>query len=159
MVEIAERAVDRRLARPDRESVPPEAVRAAAATGRRAAGQRLARPPLLVLLSGAIVLGFVLFDAPAAVRAVPVLTYLAVVPGLACVRLVRLRDRLTELIVAVALSLALGILVAEVLLQLGWWSPAWGLAVLVVIASLAASVELGRDRGWTVRLPSPRRRW
>src|SRR5258706_462717 len=74
---------------------------------------REAWPPLLVLLSGAVVLALVLLDAPTSVRATPVLAYIAVVPGLAYVRLVRLPDRGMGLLLGVGLSLALGIVVAQ----------------------------------------------
>lgn len=102
-------------------------------------------PPLVVLLSGAVVLALALFDGPAAARGVAVLAYLAVVPGLAWVRLIRLPDRLTQVVVGVTLSLALGILVAQAMLVLGRWSPPLGLGVLVIVASLAAGLELARD--------------
>jgi hypothetical protein len=101
-------------------------------------------PPLLVLLAGVGVLALVLLDGPDAVRAVAVLAYLAVIPGLALVRLIRLPDRVTEFVIAVAVSLALGILVAQAMVQLRRWSPLLGLCVLVTVASLAALLELLR---------------
>ncbi|GAA2344952.1 hypothetical protein GCM10010170_030840 [Dactylosporangium salmoneum] len=102
-------------------------------------------PPLLTLLAGAGVLALVLLSGPATVRAVAVLTYLAIVPGLACVRLIRLPDRLTRFILGVALSLALGVLVAQAMVELRRWSPTLGLCALVAIASLAALTELVRN--------------
>jgi energy-coupling factor transporter transmembrane protein EcfT len=115
---------------------------------------REAWPPLLVLLSGAVVLAVVFLKAPTAVRAAPVLGYIAIVPGLACTRLVRLPDRFTEFVLGVGLSLALGILVAQAMVYLHRWSPPLGLAALVVIASLAASAELYRGPRRPRQLPS-----
>jgi hypothetical protein len=100
----------------------------------------------LVLLWGAAVLALVLLDGPAPVRAVGVLAYIAIAPGLACVRLIRLPDRLTQFVVGVALSLALGILAAQAMVYLRRWSPLLGLCVLVVVASLAALIELAQNR-------------
>lgn len=102
-------------------------------------------PPLLTLLAGLGVLALVLLNGPATVRAVAVLTYLAIVPGLACVRLIRLPDRLTQFVLGVALSLALGTLVAQGMVQLRCWSPLLGLCVLVTVASVAALTELVRN--------------
>jgi hypothetical protein len=95
-----------------------------------------------VLLSGGGVLALVLLDVPGVARAAPVLAYLAVVPGSACVRLVRLPDRSLGLLLGVGLSLALGIMVSQAMVYLRLWSPLHGLATLVVVASLAACVEL-----------------
>ncbi|MFG2045177.1 hypothetical protein [Dactylosporangium sp. NPDC048998] len=102
-------------------------------------------PPLLTLLAGAGVLALVLLSGPATVRAVAVLAYLAIVPGLACVRLIRLPDRLTQFVLGVALSLALGTVVAQAMVQLRRWSPTLGLCALVTVASVAALTELVRN--------------
>lgn len=103
-------------------------------------------PPRLVLLAGVAVLALALLDVPGTVRAVAVLTYLAVVPGLAWVRLIRPPDGVAQFVIGVALSLALGILVAEAMLQLRRWSPLLGLGTLVAVASLAALLELLRTK-------------
>jgi hypothetical protein len=119
---------------------------AAPAAGPHGVRPHSAWPPLVLLLSGTGVLALVLLDGPAIVRAVGVLGYIAVAPGLACVRLIRLPDRLTQFVIGVALSLALGILVAQAMVHLRRWSPLLGLCALVAIASLAALIELVRDR-------------
>jgi len=105
---------------------------------------RQAWPPLLVLAWGAVVVTLVLLDVPAAVRGVPVLAYLTVAPGLACVRLLRLSDGVKDLLLGAGLSLALGIVVAQGMIYLHRWSPLLGLSTLAAIASLAALVELLR---------------
>jgi hypothetical protein len=110
-----------------------------------APSQPIVWPPLAVLLAGVAVLALVLLDGPAVARAVAVLAYLAVVPGLACVRLIRLPDALAQFVVGVALSLGLGVLVAQVMVALGRWSPLLGLCVLVTVGSLAAGLELVRN--------------
>jgi hypothetical protein len=107
---------------------------------------RRAWPPLLILTSGFVVLSLVLLDAPGTVRAAPVLVYLAVIPGLAWVRLIRLPDHLMAALVGVAVSFAFGIGVAEAMIYLHRWSPVLGLSTLVVIASFAALIELVRPR-------------
>ncbi|PWU47801.1 hypothetical protein DLJ46_13415 [Micromonospora globispora] len=102
-------------------------------------------PALLIVLVGPGVLALVVWDGPSALRAVSVLAYLAVVPGLACARLIRMSDGLSRFVIGVALSLALGVLVAQGMIQLHRWSPLLGLSTLTTIASLAAVTELARD--------------
>lgn len=101
-------------------------------------------PALAILIAGAGAGNLVLWQVPGALRAVGVLGYLTVVPGLACVRLIRIPDGLSRFVVGVALSLALGVLVAQGMIHLHRWSPQLGLAVLTGIASLAALIDLGR---------------
>jgi hypothetical protein len=125
----------------------PESV----ASGRDGGGRsrisgwlRQAWPPLLILAWGAVVVTLVLLDVPAAVRGVPVLAYLAVAPGLAYVRLLRLSDGVKDLLLGVGLSLALGVVVAQGMIYLHLWSPLLGLSTLAALASLAALFELLR---------------
>jgi hypothetical protein len=111
-------------------------------------------PSLLILALSAAILALVVFDSPA--RAVPVLTYVAVVPGLAWIRLTRVADLLTVTLLGVGLSLALGIVVAQAMVTLHEWSPLRGLSALVVLASLAAIIELWRGPSGTRRRPGGR---
>jgi hypothetical protein len=102
-------------------------------------------PALVTLIAGGGVLNLVVWDGPSVLRAVSVLVYIAVAPGLACARLIRIPDGLTRFVVGVALSLALAVLVAQGMIHLHRWSPLLGLSTLTAIASLAALAELVRD--------------
>jgi hypothetical protein len=102
------------------------------------------RTPLLLLLSGPTVLALVLLDTPAWVRAAPVLAYIAVVPGLVCVRVLRLPNRLMEIPLGIGLSVAVGALVAQAMIYLQLWSPIAWVSTLVVIASPPAAFEVYR---------------
>jgi len=102
-------------------------------------------PGLVTLVAGDAVLALVLWDVPGILRTITVLGYLAVAPGLACARLIRIPDGLTRFAVGVALSLALGVLVAQGMIQLHLWSPLLGIIILTMIASLVTLIELGRD--------------
>jgi hypothetical protein len=112
--------------------------------------ERLHRPaaehriPLLLLLCGPAVLLLVVLDAPAWLRLGPVLAYVIVVPGLAVVRLLRLADGVVEAVLGIGLSLALGVLVAQLMVYTGVWSATLGLAVLVAVGSAATALELYR---------------
>jgi hypothetical protein len=82
-----------------------------------------------------------LADVQAPIRTVLTLWFLMVCPGMACVRLLRLRRPLYEWSLAIALSLALDMLVAEAPLYLGWWSPRAGLLVLLWLTVGAGFVQ------------------
>lgn len=102
-------------------------------------------PPVLLfsaLLAG--VLAFANLDSP--LRAVIVLWFMLVCPGLALVRLIRLADPVAELAVGVAASVALATLVASALLYAGLWSPQAVLAVLIGATVTGVALDLRRRR-------------
>ncbi|SIM50576.1 hypothetical protein [Micromonospora cremea] len=98
----------------------------------------------MTLLASGGVLALVVWDVPGILRAVSVLVYIAAAPGLACARLIRIPDGPSRFVVGVALSLALGVLVAQGMIHLHRWSPLLGLATLTTIASLVALIELAQ---------------
>ena len=99
----------------------------------------------MTLLAGGGVLALVVWDGPSILRAVSVPVYIAVAPGLACARLIRIPDGLSRFVIGVALSLALGVLVAQGMIHLHRWSPLLGLSTLTAVASLASLTELARN--------------
>ena len=68
-----------------------------------------------------------------AVRPVLAFWFLLVCPGMAFVPLLHLKESLTELTLAIALSLALDTLVAEAMVLNRIWSPKWGLFALICL--------------------------
>ena len=123
--------------------VPQESVAAAAPdAGGGNGGGRSYLLPLLTLLAGPAVLALIVLDTPVWLRAGPVLLYLAAVPGYALVRLLRLPDPVMTALLGVGLSLAVGIIVAQLMIYLHLWSPLLGLSTLVALASVATGVEL-----------------
>ena len=90
---------------------------------------------------------------PDSVRAALVTWFLAICPGMAVVHHLRLGKPLTEIALAVGLSLALSSVVPSVFLYLGAWSPAWTFAVLVGIAATGSLLDLAMVARWlSVRL-------
>lgn len=105
----------------------------------------LLKPGLLVFWS--LLAGISQLEAPvllAWVRAPVVLGFLLVCPGAAWLGLLRFDSRATELVLSVALSLALLTLLSELTLL----SPAWplgaGFWALILIGFLGATVQLVR---------------
>ena len=75
-----------------------------------------------------------------------VVSFLLVFPGLAVVRLLRLADRLAELTLGIALSVALAVIASSAMLYSGAWSPKLMLALLLAVTLAGAAIELLTDR-------------
>ena len=92
---------------------------------------------------------------PESIRAPLVTWFLGICPGMAVVHQLRLGKPITEIALAVGLSLALSSLVPSVFLYLGAWSPSWTFAVLVGIAAIGSLLDLATLARWViVRLQS-----
>lgn len=99
-----------------------------------------------VLLAGAALLcGLVtVVPFPASVRAVIVVPFLLVCPGLAVVRLLGVGDPLAQVVLGVAASLGLEAAVAEMTLFAGAWSPVTvvrGFLALTIVATVPDVIQ------------------
>lgn len=95
----------------------------------------------IVIIASAVIAGLVaLSSADGILRQLLLFWFILVCPGMAVIRLLHLGDTLTQTILAVALSLVLATLVAEVMLLAHKWSPTAILTVLIVI-SLAGALQ------------------
>ncbi len=73
-------------------------------------------------------------DIQSPLRPVIALWFLFVCPGMALVRLLGLRERLTEVTLAIALSLVMDAIVSVIMLYMGDWSPKSTLLILIGIS-------------------------
>jgi uncharacterized membrane protein len=87
-------------------------------------------------------------------RSVLVFWFLLVCPGMAFVKLLPVRSQLIELTLAVAGSIVLNTLVAEVLIYTRRWSPEWGLYALVLLSFVGVALQIWRGRADAVRPPT-----
>jgi hypothetical protein len=67
-----------------------------------------------------------------------ILVFLVICPGLAIVGFLQLRDLVAELTLAVAVSLGLNVVIAQLLVYSGAWSGRVGAAVLILITGACA---------------------
>ena len=106
--------------------------------------------PSVVAGSAVLALGLVLLGAWMPARAAAVAWFALVIPGGALVPLLGLRDRVAELTLAIALSLALDLIVACGMLYAGVWNPTAGVVVLVAVSLAGAVLQvpgvIGRGR-------------
>lgn len=124
--------------------------RRSAASAARRPGLAFDAPPtdwsrfwaVAVLASTVAVALVALLGAPEIIRTPITLWFIAICPGMAIVRLLRLDQPIAELMLALALSLALDGLIPAIFLYVGAWSPAWSLTTLVVIAGTAWVLDL-----------------
>lgn len=106
---------------------------------------RRAWPFVIVASCDAVALA-TLLEAGEPVRALLAFWFFLISPGMAVVGLLGIEDRLAELVLAVAVSLALDTGVALVMVLAKVWSPDAGLAVLIAISVTGATLQgtLGR---------------
>jgi peptidoglycan/LPS O-acetylase OafA/YrhL len=104
--------------------------------------RRLSPTSTALLASGLIAVLALLPHVPVPVRAVLIVGFALVCPGLAWVRLVHIEDRLAELTLGVALSIAIGTLVASLQAYAGAWSPKGCIVLLALVVVAAAVAEI-----------------
>ncbi len=98
--------------------------------------------PSIVILS-ALYAGILAWsNSTLAIRPVFMFGFLLLCPGMALIGLFHLEDTLSELVLAVALSLVLSTLLAGLLLVSHLWSPSAELAVLIVISFIGANLQI-----------------
>ena len=73
-----------------------------------------------------------------------VLWFFLICPGMAFVRLLGIKEHVTELTIAVALSIALDIIVSETMVLINMWSPGRALLTLVSVSIFGAALQLTR---------------
>jgi uncharacterized membrane protein len=102
---------------------------------------RVSAPSIVLLASGVLAVLAMLAPVPVPARAVLVVGFALVSPGLAWVRLLDLHDRLVELTLGIALSIALGTLVASLQAYASVWSPRASIVVLALLVAAAILTE------------------
>ena len=94
--------------------------------------------PGVIIASALTVNVVVLGDVQSVIRPFLVFWFLLVCPGMAFVRLLRIRPFTSELTLGLALSIALDTIVAATLLYAGAWSPAAGMVILGCLSVVGA---------------------
>jgi hypothetical protein len=113
--------------------------------------------PAVVAASAVLAVVVVLLGAWQPVRAGVVAWFALAIPGGALVPLLRLRDVVAEVTLAIALSLALDVVVACTMLYSGVWSPPAGIVVLATVALAAAGLQARRTCRGVRRSRTPAR--
>lgn len=72
------------------------------------------------------------------IRLLIVFGFVLICPGMAFVRMFHIREGLNQATLAIALSLAIDTIVAEIMVMTQWWSPTTGLIVIVAMSIIAA---------------------
>jgi len=68
--------------------------------------------------------------------------FLLICPGMAFIRLLHIASVAAEWTLAIALSLALDTIIAEIMLYANHWSPIGGLVILILVSVLGAGCQL-----------------
>ncbi len=108
------------------------------------------RWPVIIVTAGLIAWLMVAADLMSPLRSL-VAGYLLICPGMAFVRLLRLQDRWIEICLAIALSIAIDTLVAEVLVLLKIWSVSGAVSVIVSLSVVGVVLDIATRRHARVR--------
>ena len=83
----------------------------------------------------------------------PLITFwfLLFCPGMAVIPFFQFKDRLTELVLALAFSIVLDSMVALLMVIARIWSPFWGLTLIVSLSALAAFAQIWIGRYGSAR--------
>ena len=98
--------------------------------------------PVTILVSALLVDLAVLLNFPFILRYPLVFWFLLVCPGMAFMPLLELDDGLAEWVLAIALSLAIDLVLALVMVYTGWWQYAWGLLILIMLCLVGISLQV-----------------
>ncbi|MEM3486615.1 MAG: hypothetical protein QXI12_13465 [Candidatus Methanomethyliaceae archaeon] len=97
----------------------------------------------VILEGSAVAAGLVvLSEGPSLVRVAVVCWFLLICPGMAFVRLLGIEERLTELTLAIAVSMAIELLIAQIMVFFRIWAPRVGLAGLICLTLGGAILQL-----------------
>ena len=101
----------------------------------------------IIITTSAVVIGVLVFgDVVSPVRPIVALWFLVFCPGIALVRLLRLKDVWAEVALAAAVSLSLDVGVASMLVYSGYWSSKLGLGILIFVCLVGAALQLRDPR-------------
>ena len=100
--------------------------------------------PIIILVSAVGASLSVASGMGAPVRPAIVLWFFLICPGMAFVRLLGIKEHLTELTIALALSIALDVIVSETMVLSNMWSPGRALLTLVSVSIFGATLQLTR---------------
>jgi hypothetical protein len=98
--------------------------------------------PIVVVVSAVLAEVLAANDVASPLRSAITLWFLVFCPGLAFIPLLQLREFLYELVLMVALSLALALLVATGVLYAGLWSPQLILRILIGLSLIGVACQL-----------------
>lgn len=103
--------------------------------------------PVVITASAAMAVATALLDTGPPVQPLLVIWFLLVCPGMAFVRLLRLPGLVLQWILAIVVSIALGVVVSQAFLYLHYWSPVAGLVTLAAFSLVGVILQLLQDAG------------
>ncbi|HSD84070.1 MAG TPA: hypothetical protein VLG46_09440 [Anaerolineae bacterium] len=98
--------------------------------------------PIIIVTTGIVVALIVMANVRSPLRPILALGFLGIGPGMAFIRLLRLKERFAEFILAVALSLAIDTLVSEMLVLMRIWSLVGSVLAIVIISIVGAVLQV-----------------
>lgn len=100
--------------------------------------------PAVIILSALTTGILAWWDSGGILRRILSFWFILICPGMALIGLLRIKDTLAKLVMAVALSLALAVLLSETMALSHFWYPTAGLGILVEISLAGAFLQILR---------------
>jgi uncharacterized membrane protein len=94
--------------------------------------------PLIIIVSAIATMLVVVTNVETPLRPAIVFWFLLVCPGMAVMQLLRFKDGVMELTLAIALSISLDAIIAEGMVLTKRWSPEWGFVLLAGLSMVGA---------------------
>ncbi len=96
-----------------------------------------------IIIASAIGAGlFALGEIESPFRPLIAFWFLLICPGMAFIRLLHIKERMVELTLAIALSIAFNTIVSEALVLAEVWSSKWGLIILICVSIVGAIFQI-----------------
>lgn len=102
--------------------------------------------PTIIIFSAVLAGLLVLINWGGAFRSIFLFWFILICPGMAFVRLLQIQNVGSELVLAMALSLAVSTLLAEFMVLTKMWSPPAELAILIGISLLGAALQIRKAK-------------
>ena len=99
--------------------------------------------PLIILASAALIAVYLLEDLQNPLRPWLAFWFLLICPGMAFVPLLRINNWMSELVIALSLSIAIDTIVATIAVLTKVWSPEIMLTILIGICFLGIATQFG----------------
>ena len=103
--------------------------------------------PLVITASGIAVVLVTISSVPPPVRIVVAFWFLLVCPGLAFILLLDIESPFVQITLAIALSIAIGVVVSEAMLLFDVWSPRLGLFILANVSQIGVILQGAQAMG------------
>ncbi len=101
--------------------------------------------PILIIVAALLSNIFAWSNSGGVLRPYIIFVFIMICPGLSLIRLINMKEFLTQWILAIALSLVLGVSISEFMVLTRLWSPNLELTILALISLIGAGLQIRKE--------------